>query len=217
MSDDFDYEEHERLRGRVANEADNVLWTFKAYYEGADWFQKWHRRFDWAVFGIAALLTIALIWESVPRIILVSLAIITAVISGYRRMADPGDKADNFYRAAHAYQRLFDDFRDFIQLELANEETGLDEMKDRYQELAERRRNLNEDMPEVTSKWYRRLDESIYDQVETTDEARERLTGEAKLVDDKVEHGLSDEEVKERLAGDAELDQDLENEDGGEE
>lgn len=207
MSNDFDYEEHERLRGRVANETDSVLWTFKAYYEGADWFHKWDRRFDWAVFGIAALLTIALIWDSVPQIFLVSLAITTAVISGYRRMADPGDRADNYYRAAHAYQRLFDDFRDFIQLELANEDTGLEEMKGRYEELAERRRNLNEDMPEVTSKWYERLDESVYDEVETTDEARDRLTGEAKLVDNEVEHGLSDEEVKNRLTGDAELDE----------
>lgn len=210
MSDDFDYEEHERLRGRVANEADSVLWTFKAYFEGADWYTRWDRRFDWAVFGIAALLTIALIWDSTPQIILVSLAIITAVISGYRRMADTGDRADNFYRAAHAYQRLFDDFRDFIQLELSKEETGLDKMRDRYRELAERRRNLNEDMPEVTSKWYDRLDESVYDEVETTDVAKERLTGEAKLVDSNENHGLSDEEVKDRLAGDAELEDDSE-------
>jgi len=40
MTDDFDYEQHERLRGRVANEADSVLWTFKAYYEGADWYTR---------------------------------------------------------------------------------------------------------------------------------------------------------------------------------
>lgn len=207
---DFDYEEHERLRGRVANEADSVLWTFKAYYEGGDWYTKWDRRFDWAVFGVAALLTIVLIWDSAPQIFLVSLAIITAVISGYRRMADPGDRAENFYRAAHAYQRLFDDFRDFIQLELANEETGLAEMQDRYRELAERRRNLNEDMPEVTSKWYENLDESVYDEVETTEEARERLTGEAMLMDSRAERNLSEEEVKEQLTRDAELKEDSE-------
>jgi hypothetical protein len=203
--DDFDYEAHERLRARVANEADSVLWTFKAYYEGADWYAKWDRRFDWAVFGVAALLTIALIWDSVPQIILVGLAIITAVISGYRRMADPGDRADNFYRAAHAYQRLFDDFRDYIQLELSSEETGLEEMQDRYQELAERRRNLNEDMPEVTSKWYDRLDESVYEEVETSEQAKKRLTGEAKLQGAGEEFGTDHEEIKDRLTGDAEL------------
>lgn len=204
--DDFDYEQHERLRGRVANEADSVLWTFKAYYEGADWYTKRDRYMDLGVFGIAGLLTVALIWDSTPQILLVGLAITTAVMSGYRRVADPGDRADECYRAAHAYQRLFDEFRDFIQLELSNKETGLDEMQERYRELAERRRNLNEDMPEVTSKWYENLDDSIYDEVGTTEKDKERLTGEAKLIDGNVEHNLNEDEVKDRLTGDAELD-----------
>lgn len=207
MSEDFDYEAHERLRGRVANEADSVLWTFKAYYEGADWYAKWDRRLDWLVFGVAALLTIAIIWDITPKIILASLAIITAVVSGYRRMADPGDQAENFYRAAHAYHRLFDDFRDFIQLDLAKKETGLDAMRDRYNELAKQRRNLNEDMPEITSKWYDRLDsESVYEEVETTEEARQRLAGEANLIDSQDVHDLSEGEVKDQLSGNVEFD-----------
>jgi hypothetical protein len=78
-------------------------------------------------------------------------------------------------------------------------------MEERYHELAERRRNLNEDMPEVTSRWYDNLDESVYDEVGTTERAKERLTGEAKLVNGSVEHDLSEEEVKDRLTGDAEL------------
>ncbi|ELZ88128.1 SLATT domain-containing protein [Haloferax volcanii] len=202
--DDFDYEAHERLRERVANEADSVLWTFKAYYVGADWYSKWERRSDWAVFGIAGLLTIALIWDSTPQIILIALAITTAIISGYQRMANPGDTADNYYRAAHAYQRLFDDFRDFIKLELAQKDVGLEAMEERYRELAARRRNLNEDMPEVTSKWYDELDDSIYDQVGTHKNAKKRLTGEAKLIDDSPERDL-DAATKDRLTGSAKL------------
>lgn len=202
--DDFDYEAHERLRERVANEADSILWTFKAYYVGADWYSKWDRRFDWAIFGIAGLLTIALIWNSTPQIILIALAITTAVISGYQRMANPGDTAENYYRAAHAYQRLFDDFRDFIKLELAKEETGLEVMEKRYSELAERRRNLNEDMPEVTSKWYNKLDDSIYDEIDTHEKAKERLTGEAKLVEESLDRDLG-EPAKKQLTGDAKL------------
>ena len=205
MTDDFDYEQHERLRRRVATEADSVLWTFKAYYEGADYYTKRDRWIDLGIFAIASLLTVALIWDSVPQILLVSLAIMTAVMSGYRRMSDPGDRADECYRAAHAYQRLFDDFRDFIQLELACKETGLNEMHERYYELAERRRNLNEETPEVTSKWYENLDDSVYDEVETTEEDKERLTGEAKVIDGSLEHDLSEEDIKERLTDDAAL------------
>lgn len=212
--DDFDYEAHERLRERVANEADSVLWTFKAYYRGADWYTKWDRRFDWVVFGIAALLTIGLIWNSpqVPQILLITLAIITAIVSGYRRMADPGDTAENYYRAAHAYQRLFDDFRDFIKLELVNKQVGLEEMENRYRELAAQRRNLNEDMPEITSRWYEKLDDSIYEEINTHENAKERLTGEAKLIDEAPDRDL-DESVKDQLTGEAKLrDEDSEEE-----
>lgn len=211
--DDFDYEAHERLRERVANEADSVLWTYKAYYVGADWYSRWNRRSDWAVFGIAGLLTVTLIWDSLPTIVPISLAITTAVISGYERMANPGDTAENYYRAAQAYQRLFDQFRDFIKLELSREETGLEEMEERYRELAARRRSLNEDMPEVTDKWYEELDDSIYDEVETHEEAKERLTGEAKLIDKDLDQDI-DDSVKERIAGEAKLnDEEVEDED----
>lgn len=206
--EDFDYEAHERLRERVANEADSVLWTFKAYYVGADWYSKMDRRLDWFVFGVAGLLTIALIWDSTPQFVLIGLAITTAIVSGYRRMADPGDKAENYYRAAHAYQRLFDDLRDFVKLELAKKDVGLDHMESRYEDLAERRRNLNEDMPEVTSRWYEKLDESIYDEVDTTEKAKERLTGEAQMYPPGPNHSLSDEEVADRLADEAELEDD---------
>ena len=202
--DDFDYEAHERLRERVANEADSVLWTFKAYYVGADWYSKWDRRSDWAVFGIAGILTVALIWDSLPNIIPISLAITTAVIAGYQRMSNPGDTAENYYRAAHAYQRLFDEFRDFILLELADEETGLEEMEEKYRELAARRRHMNEDMPEVTSKWYDELDDSVYEDVGTHEEAKEKLTGSAKLIEEVPEKDLEDS-VTDRIAGEAKL------------
>ncbi len=182
MADDFDYEAHERLRKRVANEADSILWTYKAYFEGADWYSRLDRWLDWFVFGVSALLTTALIWGKAPQIVLIGLAIISSVTIGYRRMASPGDRAENYYRAANAYHRLFDEFRDFIQLELADDSNDLEEMRSRYRELASRRRNLNEDMPDVTSKWYDRLDESIYNEVSTTQEARERLTGDAELM-----------------------------------
>lgn len=215
--DDFDYEAHERLRERVANEADSVLWTFKAYYVGADFYSKWDRRSDWTVFGIAGLLTVALIWDSLPNIIPISLAISTAVIAGYQRMANPGDTAENYYRAAHAYQRLFDEFRDFIMLELPDKKTGLEEMEERYRELAVRRRKLNEDMPEVTSKWYDELDDSIYEEVGTHDMAKTKLTGSAKLIDEAPEKNLEGS-VTDRIAGEAKLnEEDSTDENEGEE
>ena len=205
MTEDFDYEAHERLRGRVANEADSVLWTYKAYCEGADWYAKRDRHLDWLVFGLSGFLTIAIIWGQLPQVLLISLAILSSVTVGYRRMATPGDRAENFYRAANAYQRLFDDFRDYIQLELADQTNDIEELKDKYRELASRRRNLNEDMPDVISKWYNELDESIYDEVSTAEEAKERIAGEAEFSHPDAPHGLSEEEIKDRMANSADM------------
>ncbi|MFC4359256.1 SLATT domain-containing protein [Halobium salinum] len=190
---DFDYEVHERLRSRVANAADSVLWTFKAFYRAADFYRKVDLASDWIVFGISALLTTALIWGSTPRIWLIGLAILTAVLSGFRRMIKPGKKADEYYRAANAYHRLFDDFRDYIELDLADESTGLETMQERYRELAERRQDLNENQPDVTSRWYQKLDDSVYDEIGTTDEAKENLTGDACLSDTETESSTGED------------------------
>jgi hypothetical protein len=201
VTGDFDLEMHENLRDRVANETDSTLWTFKAYYRGADFYSRLDRYTDWAIFGVAGILTFALVWDRVPNMVLIGLAILTAVISGYRRMAEPGKRAEEYYRAAHAYQRLFDEFRDFIKLELADKQIGLESMKRRYEELSTRRKNLNEDMPDITSRWYDKLDESVYDEVGTTEEAKDRLASEAKISEpDEV-----DDEVKKVLTGEADL------------
>ena len=205
MSEDFDYEAHERLRRRVVNEADSVLWTYKAYYKGADWYAKRDRHLDWLVFGLSGFLTIAIIWGQLPQIILISLAILSSVTVGYRRMATPGDRAKNFYRAANAYQRLFDDFRDYIQLELTDQTNDIESLKDRYRELASRRRNLNEDMPDVTNKWYSKLNESIYNEASTTEKAKERIAGEAELKPPDTPHSLSEEEIKNRMTEGADM------------
>lgn len=201
--DDFDYEAHENLRDRVANGADSVLWTFKAYYKAADFYTKVDHISDYAIFWVSGALAFALIWSQAPYLLLVGLALLSASLSAFRRMIDPGEKAKTHYRSAHSYQTLFDEMRDYIQLELARKEIGVEEMEKRYRELADRRRELNEESPELTDRWYNKLDDSIYDQVGTTEEDKERLTGEAKLIEDR---DLS-EEGKDQLTGDAELDE----------
>lgn len=209
MSDNFDYEAHENLRDRVANEADSVLWTFKAYYKAADFYTKADHLTDYAIFWVSGILAFALVWSQTPYLILVGLALLSAGLSAFRRMVDPGEKAKTYYRTAHSYQRLFDEMRDFIKLELARKEVGLEEMEESFRELADRRRDLNDESPELTDRWYNKLDDSIYDQVGTTEEDKERLTSEAKLVEDQ---NLSEDE-KDQLTGDAKLSEGQESED----
>jgi len=180
-NDNFDYEAHERLRTRTANKADSVLQTEKAHFKAADWYAKWGRRMDWVTTFAAGVLTVALLWTTTPQILLIGLAIFTAVLSGYKTAAKPQQKAEDHYKAANAYLKLRDDFRDFIELELADESVGLNRMQQTFETLSERRKDLNDDMPSMSSRWYEDLDDSVYDQIGTTDAAQERLAGCASL------------------------------------
>jgi hypothetical protein len=80
-------------------------------------------------------------------------------------------------------------------------------MEECYRELAAQRRKLNEDMPEVTSRWYEELNGSIYEEVDSHEEAKERLIGEAKLIDSLADEGTESDDVEECLTGSARIEQ----------
>lgn len=173
---------------------DSILWTEKAHFKAADWYAKWGRRMDWTTTFAAGALTVGLLWRQVPQTALIGIAIFTAVLSGYKTAAKPQKKAEDHYKAANAYLKLRDDFRDFVKLELADKSVGLDQMQQSFETLSQRRQDLNDDMPSMSSRWYQDLDESIYDQIETTDEACERLTGCANLQNQDEQPDTTDEQ-----------------------
>lgn len=205
MDNSFDYEKHERLRKKVANEADSVLWTFKACYKAADYYSKIQKVIDIAVFSFSAVISYGLVAKTIPSNFLVLLALASTIITGYKRAASPENRAEEFYRAANSYQRLFDEFMEYISLELADDSNELDELVSRYEALAARRRELNEDTPNMTSKWYNKLDESVYEEVSTSPKAEKKLTSQAQLEPPDPPHNIPDEEVSQNLAEDANL------------
>lgn len=182
--DDFDYEAHERLRERVVNKTDSALWTYKSHYEAADWYSAFNKKISWITTAIAGILTVSLIWRILPDYALVLLAIATAALSGYKTAAKPEKKSYEHYNAGDAYHRLFIDLNDFIKLQLADTSYGLEKMEERFWELSERHQTLNEEMPNIESKWYERLDEEeIRSQTQTTEETKKALAGCARLKD----------------------------------
>lgn len=180
---EVDSETHDRLCDRVSNAADSVLWTYKAHFEAADHYNKRSRWLDWGTTIGAGILTIALIWESVPTVFPIGLAILTAVFSGYKTASEPQKEAESHYRAGKAYHKLFEDFRDFIKLDLADTSRPVDELEDHYRNLSERRKELNDDMPDLEDRWYNRLDDSIYEEIETTEKAEEQILGSVRVQD----------------------------------
>jgi hypothetical protein len=165
----------ERLSDRAVNGADSTLWTYKAHFEAADSYSRRSRFLDIGTTAGAALVTTALVWNAFPNLT-VGLAILTAVAAGYKTATNPQKKAEANYRAGEAYHKLLNEYRDFITLDLPDDSATPEELRGRYDDLETRRRELNDDMPNLHRKWYDRLDDSIYGEIETTDKAQTQLT-----------------------------------------
>lgn len=212
--DDLDYEAHERLRTRVANNMDSLLWTFKQHYKAGDIYGIINQGADVASTILAGILTYSLLWDVYSKSLMAGLAIIIAVISGFKTAARPQRLSEAHFRAGAAYHRLFDQFRDFVTLDLANKNYGLENMRNDFEELASERRELNENQDDLSSIWYYWLKLSYwvrrgspYQEVGTSEEAKRRLTGEAKLSGQDPNEDTVDEEVKNQLTGEAELEE----------
>lgn len=211
MTDDFDYEAHERLRSRVANSMDSVLWTCKQNFKAGSIYGILDLGLDAVATLFAGLLTYSLIWEAWSTTTMTALAIGVAVISGFKTAARPQKRSAAHYKAANSYHTLLEKYRDYVVLDLADKGTGLENMRSEFEELAERRIELNEETPDVSSFWYRWLSisnkiwrKSVYDEIGTSEEAKERLTGDAKLIDSEPSEQVN-ESVKDRLTGEAML------------
>lgn len=181
--EDFDYETHERLRQRTAEKADSLLWTYKSYYKAAEWYEDIDRKMDWAIVCVSVALTIGVIWDKLPTIFLISLAVLIAVFSALRRVIRSRELSEDYYKAARSYHGLFDEFKDFIELRLSKEEVGLGKMISEFNELSEKRRTLDKITPDISSKWYEKLDEGVYEEALASDKSKEKLAGNAKLID----------------------------------
>lgn len=165
----------ERLSDRAVNGADSTLWTYKAHFEAADAYARRSRALDIGTTVGAALVTTALVWNRFPNLT-IALAILTAVAAGYKTATSPQQKAEANYRAGEAYLKLLNEYRDFLTLDLPADSADLEDLREKYDSLEARRRELNDDMPNLHRKWYDRLDGSIYQEIKTTEKARAQLT-----------------------------------------
>jgi hypothetical protein len=143
------------------------------------------------------------------------LAVGIAVISGFRTAARPQKQSEDHYRAGAAFQRLFDEFRDFTTLDLADKDYGLENMREDFEELAAERRELNENQEDISSIWYywlklsyRIRSGSPYQEIGTSDTAKRKLAGEARLTGKKPGQENVNEETKDQLTGEASIKED---------
>lgn len=147
-------ERRERLKERCLDQASSAWWTYNQHFKAANFNKFLGFGFSTLVAVFGGILSYGLIWDGVPNWTMIAIAVSVSVVSGIQLVLSPSDRRENLSESGHQYQALFDDIVDFLTLELPRDDKTTAELNQEYQVLRRRRRELNEDSPDVSSLWY---------------------------------------------------------------
>lgn len=181
MVEDQDFESHEKLRDRVSNEMDSVLWTYKEHFKASTCLSRLDKGINILITIFGGAITASLIgnYLSFHGLLILSVSII--VLSGVKSAINLPKIAQKHFQFGKEYHELFKDYKNYVDLKLAKEEYELSEMEKEYKKLHRRQKELNRISPHISGIWHKLLDKSIYEEVETCQRAKNCLTGHAKL------------------------------------
>lgn len=151
----------EKIRGRCGEMMNGIRYTFKTHYKIAEVYEKGGRVMDLLVAAGTGGLVVALIWEAVSQEALITIAVVVAIISWSQAVLKLGEKSQKHYQAADRHHSLYEEFRDFIKVELPDEEVSNEEKRKRFQALSEKRDQINQLSPRTTNFWYRRIRDDV--------------------------------------------------------
>jgi hypothetical protein len=153
--DKIDSEERrERIKDRCMDQASSAWWSYNQHFKAANFNKFLGYGFSALVAVLGGILSYGLIWDGVPDWLMIVLAVSVSVASGLELILSPSDKRERLADSAHEYQALFDDVVDFLELELPRNDRSTDDLDEEYEELRQRRRELNDETPDVSSFWY---------------------------------------------------------------
>lgn len=179
--DEFDSDFRRRVYDRALEEQNNNLWNFKRYYTAASFWAWIDVGTSLIMAAMGAVLTYGLAWRELPLKIMVSFSLITGTIALAKANRKPGQRSEKLHSVGRRYQRLHDKIQDFIKLDLKDSTREREQLRERFEELAEERHNLKEEA-KLSGFWYwwvkRRRGDRVYDEAATTPEERERLDPE---------------------------------------
>jgi len=148
-------ERRERVRKRTIDQASSAWYTYNQHYKAANFYKFLSLGFSSITAVIGGVLSYGLIWDGVPNWQMIVLAVSVSVVSGIQLVVEPGEKRDHLENSAQQYHALFDDLVDFLSLRVPYENDRDDAIVAEYEEFRKRREELNEEMPDVSSIWYR--------------------------------------------------------------
>lgn len=173
-------DERELYRDRAVNKADSARCTYKQHYAVANFYRVLSKFLDFLIFAAAAILVANTFWNVMPEQYIIIPPLVIAGITGYRRGSNLSERVERFRQSAGQHHTLFDRFRDFsaITVEIEDIET----VREEFEALSERRRELNKSTPDANGVWYRYIqwkgEEQLNGEVTTTTETKEALSGD---------------------------------------
>jgi len=173
-------DERDLYRERATNNADSIRYTYKQHFAVANFYRALLKVLDFVTFGAAALLVANSFWEVVPSRYIIVPPLVIAGITGYRRGSSLSDRVERFRQSAREYHALFDRYRDFLTITLETEELNV--VREEFEELSERRRELNRSTPDANGLWYRYLkwkgENKLNEEVKTSAETKEAFSAD---------------------------------------
>lgn len=144
----------ERIKSRCVDLSSSTWWTYNQHYKAANFNKFLGRGFSILIAVLGGILSYGLIWDEITNWLMVILAVSVSVISGIQLALSPSDERERLAESAHQYQVLFDDVVEFLELEILRDDKTVDDIYTEYQELQQRRKELNKESPDVSSFWY---------------------------------------------------------------
>ena len=152
-------EEERNLLNRGAEMMNGIKYTYKTHYKMGEWYEKFSLIENTIVAVGTAGLIISLIWNAFSREALVTIAIVVAMASWLRAVFSWGKKSQRHFNAADRYHSLFEEFDDYIKIEIHKDDLSEKQKRGMFDSLSEKRKHLNELTPRTTNFWYNRVSE----------------------------------------------------------
>ena len=175
-----DNDQRSRITVRTEEHAVSLWYTYNQHFVAANFYRYVASGIDLTSIGLGGILTYSLIWKVLPIRVMAGLAVLTAVLTGIRAAVRPEQREERLRQSARQYHRLFDETRDYLTLMLPDDSVSIREIQSEYESVAKQRREFNDELPDVSSFWYRYIDlikgDDGLDEVTVTEAERARLT-----------------------------------------
>jgi hypothetical protein len=150
--------ERELLFRQVRNDQNALYTTYNRYYTGARYvgYLSWITTTLTAIIG-ALLLTLLSssqnLWiftEESVTLLLVAVSLLSAFYS-------PQGRSVKYYKSGQQLQEIYDEYENFVNLEVANLSRDIQNLKKEYERLHRRRHLANQGAPQLSGIWYQIL------------------------------------------------------------